>query len=187
MLGLSLFDWGLVLLVVLSVLQATAQGFVSEAFALAGVVIGYLVAAWEYPRLAAWYLRYMNSEWAADMAGFLTIFFVVVLLAGVAGRIVRWAISGIGLRWFDRLLGGVFGFLRGMAVATVIVMALAAFTPQSPWLQQSRFAPYMLVTGRALIWAAPADLRQRFKDGWNLLRSVPYHVAAPDHGTSNSQ
>ncbi len=34
----------------------------------------------------------------------------------------------------------------------------------------------MLVTGRALVWAAPAELRQRFWDGWNLLRTVPQHI-----------
>lgn len=177
--GMSILDWGIVLIVVLSVLQAIAQGFFYEAFALAGAVAGYLVAAWEYPRAAAWYQHYVNSPWVADIAGFLTIFFVVVLLAGIAGRIARWAVSGVGLRWFDRLLGGLFGFLRGIAVCTVIVLALAAFSPQSKWLQESRFAPFMLVTGRSLIWAAPPELRQRFRDGWNLLRTVPEHVPAP--------
>jgi membrane protein required for colicin V production len=187
MMGLSILDWVLLLIVLLSVLQATAQGFFYEAFALAGAVVGYLVAAWEYPRVAAWYAHYVNSQWVADIAGFLTVFFVIVLLAGVAGRIARWAVSGVGLRWFDRLLGGVFGFLRGAAVATVIVMALAAFTPQSPRLQQSRFAPFLLVTGRALIWAAPPDLRQRFRDGWNLLRTVPEHVTNPLSGHGDAK
>ena len=184
--GMSILDWVIVLIVVLSVLQATAQGFFYEAFALAGAVAGYLIAAWEYPRLAAWYARYVNSQWVADIAGFLTIFFVVVLLAGVAGRIARWAVTGVGLRWFDRVLGGLFGVLRGLAVCTVIVLAMAAFSPQSPSLQQSRFAPFLLVTGRALIWAAPADLRQRFRDGWNLLRTVPEHVPIP-HGSGGSK
>jgi membrane protein required for colicin V production len=168
-----------VLVIVLSALEATAQGFFYESFALAGAVAGYLLAAWEYPRAAAWYARYMNSQWIADIAGFLTIFFAVVLLAGIAGRIARWAVSGVGLRWFDRVLGGVFGFLRGAALSTVIVMAMASFTPQIAYLQDSRLAPFMLVTGRALIWAAPYELRQRFRDGWNLLRTVPEHVTHP--------
>ena len=57
MMGLSILDWVIVLIVLLSVLQAIAQGFFYELFALAGVIVGYLVAAWEYPRLAAWYMR----------------------------------------------------------------------------------------------------------------------------------
>ena len=87
MMGLSNLDWVMVLIVLLSVLQAIAQGFFYEFFSLAGVVAGYLLAAWEYWRVAAWYTRYVNSQWAADIAGFFTIFVVVVLLAGVIGRI----------------------------------------------------------------------------------------------------
>ena len=175
MVGLSIFDWVMALIVLLSVLQAIAQGFFYEFFSLAGVVAGYLLAAWEYPRVAARYAHHVNSQWAADIAGFFTIFVVVVLLAGIAGRIARWAVHGVGLRWFDRLLGAVFGFVRGAAICTVIVLAMAAFVPQWGWLQQSRIAPFLLVSGRALIWAAPAELRQRFHDGWELLRTVPEH------------
>ena len=174
--GLSILDWGIIFVLLISILSAAAQGFFYELFALAGAVIGYLVAAWEYPRLAAWYLRYVNSGWAADIAGFLTVFMVFTLLGGVAGRTARWAVHGVGLRWFDRVLGGLFGAVRGVAVCTVVIMALASFSPTSPYLQNSRIAPFLLVTGRALIWAAPAELRQRFHDGWNLLRTVPDHV-----------
>jgi len=162
-------------------LQAIAEGFFHEFFALAGTVVGYLVAAWEYHRLAAWYAHYVTSQWTADIAGFFTIFLAIVLLAGLVGRLASWAVHGIGLRWFDRFLGGVFGFIRGFVVSAVIVLALAAFAPQ--WgLQQSRIAPVMLVSSRALIWAAPAELRQRFWDGWNLLRTVPQHISTNKSG-----
>ncbi len=184
MTSLSILDWVLLLVIVLSVLQASAQGFFHEFFSLAGVVVGYLVAAWEYPRVAAWYRGYVNSQWVADIAGFFTIFFIVVLLAGILGTIVRWAVRGVGLRWFDRLLGSVFGLVRGVIFSAVIVLALAAFAPQ--WgLQQSRIAPFLLVTSRALVWVAPASLRQRFWDGWELLRAVPQHLPL-EHGGGNN-
>ena len=52
--------------------------------------------AWEYPRLAAWYMQYVTSQWAADIAGFFTIFFAAVLLAGLVGRCS--ALGGAGHR-----------------------------------------------------------------------------------------
>ncbi len=64
----------------------------------------------------------------------------------------------------------------------VVVLALAAFAPQWGRLQQSRIAPFMLAGGRALIWAAPAELRQRFREGWELLRTVPEHVSLQGGG-----
>jgi membrane protein required for colicin V production len=182
MMGLSILDWAMVLVILLSTLQAIAEGFFHEFFGLAGTILGYLVAAWEYHRLAAWYSRYMTSQWAADIAGFFTIFLAIVLLAGMVGRLARWAVQGIGLRWFDRFLGGVFGFIRGFVISAVVVLALAAFAPQ--WgLQQSRIAPWMLNASRGLIWAAPAELRQRFWDGWNLLRTVPQHISSKEPGS----
>lgn len=182
MMSLSMLDWVIVLIVLLSVLQAMGQGFFYEFFSLAGVVVGYLLAAWEYPYVATWYAHYVNSPWTADIAGFFTIFFFVVVLAGVVGRLVRSMVQGVGLRWFDRLLGAPFGFIRGVVVSAVIVLALAAFAPQ--WgLQQSRFAPFMLGTSRGLIWGAPASLRQRFWDGWNLLRTVPQHLPTEHAGS----
>ncbi|HUI83448.1 MAG TPA: CvpA family protein [Candidatus Binatia bacterium] len=186
MASLSALDWLLVLVVLLSTLQASAEGFFHEFFSLAGVVVGYVLAAWEYPRAAAWYAHYVNSRWTADVAGFFTIFFAVVLLAGMLGRIARWAVHGVGLRWFDRLLGALFGFVRGLAVSAVIVLALAAFAPQ--WgLPRSRFAPLMLVSSRALIWAAPAEMRQRFWEGWDLLRGVPQHITGAQPAGSSAQ
>jgi len=102
------------------------------------------------------------------------------------GRLVRWAVKGIGLRWFDRLLGAVFGLILGIVVSAVIVLALAAFAPQ--WgLTQSRFAPTLLTTSRGLIWAAPAELRQRFWTGWELLRTVPQHVPLEQHGSTETK
>ena len=176
MLGLSVLDWLLLFVILMNVLGAIGQGFFYELFSFAGVIIGYLVAAWQYPRMAAFYIHYVNSEWIAEIAGFLTIFVIAVVLGGVAGKTARLAVEGIGLRWFDRLLGGLFGFLKGLVIATVVVIALAAFSPSSPWMRDSRIAPFLLVTGRTLIWAAPADLRQRFRDGWNLMRAVPEHI-----------
>ncbi|HEU5453007.1 MAG TPA: CvpA family protein [Terriglobales bacterium] len=158
-------DWLIVAVVLLSSLLAAAQGFFVEIFSLAGVAGGYLLAAWGYRLVAAWYAPYVSSPWIANVAGFLTIFAGVVLLAGVAGRLARWGVREAGLRWFDRLLGGVFGFARGLAVAMVVLVALASFVPASPPLSRSRFAPYLLVVARAAVWLAPSDLRAQFHAG----------------------
>jgi membrane protein required for colicin V production len=176
MLGLSALDWMILFVLLMNVLGAIGQGFFYELFSFAGVILGFLVAAWQYPRIAAFYIHYVNSAWVADIAGFLTLFVLLAVLGGAVGRSLRWAVQEVGLRWVDRLLGGLFGFLKGIVICTVVVIALAAFSPTSPWIQDSRIAPFMLVTGRTLIWAAPAELRQRFRDGWKLLRTVPGHI-----------
>jgi membrane protein required for colicin V production len=173
-------DWLILGVLAISVLLAVSQGFWMEVLSLAGAIVGYLLAAWEYQRVAAWFLPYVNAAWVANVAGFLTVFFSVVLLAGFAGRLLRWIFAEAGLRWFDRMLGAAFGLLRGGVVATVVVMALAAFSPSSPWLSGSRLAPYLLVAGQGASWVAPSALRRSFHDGlWALRKIGPTPNAKP--------
>jgi membrane protein required for colicin V production len=165
-------DWLIVGILVLSAIHAAAQGFVFELFSLAGTVFGYLLAAWEYPVAAHYLVPYVKSDVLASGAGFVLIFLATVALAGVAGRIARWATRSVGLHWFDRLLGGTFGFLRGALVVMVLVMAMASFLPSSEALAQSSLAQYFLVAGRAAVYAGPGELKTKFRDGLKALEQV---------------
>ena len=51
---LSVTDWIICALVVFSVITAAMQGFFSEALTTAGLIVGYIVAAWKYRSLADW-------------------------------------------------------------------------------------------------------------------------------------
>jgi membrane protein required for colicin V production len=166
---MNVLDWLIAGILVLSVVHAAAQGFVFELFSLAGSVFGYLLAAWEYPVAARYLAPYVKSDVVAGGAGFLLIFLAVVILAGITGRIARWATRSVGMRWFDRLLGGTFGFLRGAVAVMVLVMAMASFLPSSNALANSTLAQYFLVAARAAIYAGPGELRQKFRDGLKAL------------------
>jgi membrane protein required for colicin V production len=162
-------DWIIIAVILISVIQAASAGFFQEAFGIAGLVFGYLLAAWQYHRFAEHFAPYINSPWFGDIAGFLIIFFAVMILAGIAGRITHWAMKKAGLSFVDRLFGAALGFVRGALVVSVVLMGMTAFTPTSAWLDNSELAPYFLVTGRAAIWVAPSDLRTRFYQGLDLL------------------
>lgn len=164
--------------VLLSAIAAAAQGFLFEVISLAGVIAGYLLAAWGYYAVAPWFTPYVNSPWVANIAGFFTIFIAVVLLAGIAARIARWSMKEVGLRWFDRLLGGTFGLVRGVLVVMVVVLALASFAPGSALLARSRMAPYLLVLARGAVWVAPSQVRQGFRSSMDALRNMQQAPAA---------
>jgi len=171
-------DWAILAVVLLSTLQAAYAGFFQEAFHLGGLVAGYLLAAWQYQRLAGWLERYLKSAWLAESAGFLIIFFAVAVAAGVAGQTARWIMKKSGLSFVDRFLGGALGLLRGCLIVAVIAVTMTAFTPTSRWLAGSEWAPYFQAVGRAAIWVAPAELRARFYQGLDLLRRMPQTVPA---------
>ena len=146
------------------------EGFFHEAFHLAGLVVGYLLAAWQYERLANWLAPYVKTAWVGEIAGFLIIFFAVLILAGLAGRITRWAMKKAGLSSIDRFLGALLGLAKGALVVAIVLTIMTAFAPAARWLGRSQLAPYFLVGGRAAIWLAPSELRQRFYQGLDYLR-----------------
>lgn len=173
-------DWLIAAIVVISVLLAASQGFFYELFSLAGVVVGYIAAVWGYHRVAPWFAPLVKSAWVADIAGFLTIFLAVVIVAGICGRLARWFFKEAGLRWFDRLLGGAFGLIRGVLFVAVCLLAVTSFSPDSKLLAGSTIAPYVLVVARAAIWVAPGQVRSRFDDGLKAIREVRVNGIRPD-------
>lgn len=167
---MTLFDWGLVAVLVLSVIAAAAQGFFVEMFSLGGTVLGLILASWEYWRIAPYYEPYVKNGSIASAAGFLTVFLVVVIFAGVVGKTARWMMQEVGLRWVDRLLGAAFGLVRGIVMVGAIALGMATFAPESQMLRDSSLGRYALLAARVGSWVAPGDVRQKFKDGLALMR-----------------
>jgi len=172
-------DWVILAFLLFSVVTAAWAGFFSEAFGLAGLVVGYLLAAWQYRRLADWFETFLKQQWLGDITAFLIVFFAVLIVASLLGRLARRIMKAAGLTALDRTLGGLLGLLKGSLVVAIVLVAMAAFAPAARWMQQSQLAPYFMVAGRAAIWVAPADLRYRFDQGLDYLRKAQNHPAPP--------
>jgi len=173
---MTALDWVICALILFSVITAAIQGFFSEALTTAGLIVGYIVAAWQYRRLAEWFETFLKNPWLAEILGFLIIFFAILLLFGIAARIARWIMKEAGLSGFDRFLGALLGLLRGGLMVAVILMGMTAYEPASKLLHESELAPYFLVVGRAAIWLAPSDLRARFYQGLGLIHQAPQRL-----------
>jgi len=170
-------DWIILLVLLVSVVQAASSGFFQEAFGIAGLVFGYVIAAWQYQHLAGHFAAYISSHWLGEIVAFLAIFLGVMILGGILGKIVRWIVKEAGLSFVDRFFGAVLGFARGCLLVAIVLVSMTAFTPTSRWLKGSGLAPYFLVVGRAAIWIAPAELRAQFYKGLDYLRQtqMPAH------------
>jgi membrane protein required for colicin V production len=168
---MALIDWLILIVLLVSVLSATKNGFFLEVFSLAGAILGFVLASWNYQRLLPWTTRWVHSLPAAEALSFLLIAFGVMLLAGLLGRIIRWSVHLIGLGWADRFLGALFGSVKGFVLVTIAVLVVAAFFPQASWFRQSRFAPRFLAAARRASVIAPDDLERRIREGLGILRS----------------
>lgn len=167
---MNLADLFILLVLLVSVIQAIISGFFQAAFGIAGLIFGYLIAAWEYRHLANHFAAIISSRWAAEIVAFLAIFVGVMVIAALLGKFVHWIIKEAGLSGIDRFLGALLGLVRGCLLVAIVLLCVTAFTPNSRWLEGSGLAPYFLVVGRGAIWVAPAELRTQFYQGLDYLR-----------------
>jgi uncharacterized membrane protein required for colicin V production len=79
------------------------------------------------------------------------------------------------LEWIDRLMGGIFGFLRGWAISSVIALALIAFPVRQETLARSLFAPYLLAGARAAVLLVPQDLKLKFNEEYHKILQAWNH------------
>ncbi len=163
-------DWVMVAVLLISALGAARRGIFVEAFSLAGIVVGIGAASWNYTRLTPWFAGWVRTEALAAAAAFLAIALLVMVAAGLLGRVIRWSVRTIGLGWADRLLGAVFGVVKGGVLVTLGVMLLAAFSPGSTLLAGSRLGPYFVAAAREGAVGTPAALERRIDAGTRLLR-----------------
>ena len=163
-------DWLLAILLVYSVVRAAMRGFFHETFALGGLILGFLLACWFYRLLAIDLKGLITSLQIAELAAFLLILAGTMIVASLLGRILRHTASAIGLGFVDRLLGTVFGLLRGALLGVALLLALTAFLPRSPWVENSHLAPYFLRAAHAVSFVMPSDLKLRLLDALHHLK-----------------
>ncbi len=169
---MALIDWAIVIILIVSVLSAAKHGFFVESFSLAGVVLGLLLASWNYQKVLPWITEWVHSPGAAEAIAFIVIAIAVMVIAGLAGRLIRWSVRSIGLGWADRFVGAVFGLLKGCVLVTLGVMAISAFLPHVTWMEQSKFAPYFLSAAHEASVVTPAQLGERIREGVKVIRDA---------------
>ena len=159
----------------LSFLGALRNGVTKEVIRLIALALGVLGAMWGYQRVAEQITPYVGQPQLAKFAAFAGI----VIGCLIAGALIAWILAALwgfaGLRWFDRLLGGAFGLVRGLALATVLVLGIVAFAPvagAAATVATSRFAPWVLHSARAASYLAPTGLRESYTDGFERVRAV---------------
>ena len=111
---MTIVDWVILIVLILSVVSAAKAGLILEVFSLAGLVLGLLVASWDYQKLTPWMGQWIHSPSWNEALSFIVMALGVMIVAGIAGRIVRWSVKSVGLGWADRMAGAAFGLVKGM-------------------------------------------------------------------------
>jgi len=174
-------DVVIAIILIIGLLSGLTKGFVRGLFSLLALVLGIMIAASTYERIATSLLASVPGDRAPEIVSFALIFLVVVVAIGLLGRIISKALKLASLGWLDRLLGGLLGIVTAAIVAALLLLfaVMAGFQEQAT-LKESRLAPNVLRLTDIIVSFVPEDARQHFEKGYEGLRESWNSAPEPD-------
>ena len=158
-------DFIIILILIASVIYSIFRGFVREVFSLISIILGFMAAIRLYSFPAHFLHSWISSLIVANILGFILIFITIKLIVGLFGGLIRRFIRFIRGEAIDKILGAVFGLLKGVFGVTMMILILIAFLPPAPpILTKSRLTPYFITLGELSINMIPVNLKQTVRE-----------------------
>lgn len=132
-------DIAIVVIIALSVLTGLFRGFVKELVALCVWVLAIWLGFNYSQNLDPWLSPYIQEQSVRTVIGFIIILFGTLLVGGVVNAILSFILKRAGLSGTDRTLGMGFGFLRGVFIVALIMVAVKMTSlPYQEYSQKSK-------------------------------------------------
>ncbi len=158
-------DWTIVGLIVLSTLVGVLRGFVREGLSL----VVWILAVW----IAFTFADGVAKDWLANHVAnpsiryalaFAGLFVAVLIIGGFINFLIGAAVDKTGLGGTDRLLGLVFGFVRGVLIIAVLILAIS-LTPAKveSWYTKAKLPPHFSWLVNWIHSLIPEDIKQHLK------------------------
>lgn len=161
---MTLFDYFVLAVMAISLLVGVMRGVMSEILALIAWVAAFIAARiWAVP-LGNLLLADLPDPLWRQLAGFVGVFVVVLIGFALLRWVMAMLLKAAGLRPLDRVLGALFGVVRGMLVLLILVLQ-AGLTPlpQQQWWRQATFAPPLETGVLAVKPWLPPELAKRIQ------------------------
>ncbi len=123
---MTLLDYVVLAIIGFSILLSVIRGLVREVLALAAWAVAFVVASLFGGELATLMPKEIPSEELRLLAGFATVFFLVLLAMSLVAMAVSQLVKSAGLSVEDRILGALFGLTRGLLVVMFLVLLAGA-------------------------------------------------------------
>ena len=138
-------DYAILGTIAISILVGALRGFIKEVFSLVVWAAAFIIAYQYGGDIAALMDDHISLPSARTAMGFTGLFITVLLIGGLLNYLLGRLIESTGLSGTDRLLGGVFGMVRGLALVVAILL-VAGFTPlpADPWWKDSQMVQRLM-------------------------------------------
>lgn len=161
---MTVFDYVVLGVLGLSLLLGTWRGFVGELLALVAWVVAFFVAREGAVIVAPMLTNVVADAMLRSAAAFVLVFVAVLVLVSLVRLMLRELLRAIGLGILDRMLGAVFGILRGVVLvfAGVLIAGLTNL-PRNIWWQDAMLSPPLETAVLAAKPWLPGDVAKRIR------------------------
>jgi membrane protein required for colicin V production len=154
----------IIAIIVLSVLTGLFRGFVKELVALCVWGLALWLGVHYTEALDPWLQPYIQEESVRHVVAFLIILFATLFAGGVINATLSFILRRAGLSGTDRTLGMGFGFIRGVFIVALMMVAVKMTSlPYEQYAQNSklyaRFDPVV-----AFLYAHLPDFIKKVKE-----------------------
>lgn len=158
------FDYVVIGIISLSLLFGLWRGVVGEVIALVAWVLGIFAAIEFGGPVGASVFTGIADPSLRTLAGCVLIFVGVLLVMALVRLAVRSMVKALGLSVSDRLLGMIFGLVRGVLV-TMVLVGLGGMTtaPKQVWWREATLAPPLETAVLVARQWLPDDLAKRIR------------------------
>ena len=127
----NLFDWFIVLVWLVSAGYGIVRGFAREALSIIGWVSAFLLANVAAGSVADLARNLIDEPTTRYLLGWTLTFIAVLMIFAVIAAFLSEQLRQPGFNVGNRLLGGIFGLLRGVIIVAAISILLRAALPDS--------------------------------------------------------
>jgi len=138
------FDIVVGLIFLLFLVRGLWTGFIRQLAAFFALVGGYWLAAHYHQQIAPFAGRFLDNQKVIFVVSFIVIFLAAAVAFGLLGKLLRKVMELSLMGWFDRLLGGGLGLVKGVVLTSLLYMLLASsLSGSNTMLRKSMSAPYL--------------------------------------------
>ncbi len=155
---MATLDWIFLGVLLTSLLVGAWRGLVYEVLSLLSWLVAFVLAQWLASDVEPHLPLGNASEPVRYAAGFVLVFVGALFALGLVAALVKKVIEAVGLRPVDRILGALFGVLRGavLLLAAAVVVGMTPFK-SAAWWRESGGAQALMTTLRAIKPVLPEE------------------------------
>jgi membrane protein required for colicin V production len=136
-------DIVIIVAIAISTFMGLRAGIIKSVLSLAGLIVGVILAGRYYVPFSE-QLAFISQADVARVVAFAIILIVVLAIAAVLARFLKWAVSAIMLGWVNRLGGAIFGFVLGAIFCSALLAICIKFLGVAGVIAESGLASILL-------------------------------------------